>query len=458
MTKRRQQPNAPKPNERDVAEPPAASEQQNSDFFAQVQHLSPADWQSGFKVYVYRTWPVIDKRDEQHYLAKLSEPFDEDVILRNWGSGKYNLRLNNAQGETICSRTVSLHNMAFPPKVSPDEVVQTDPRNERYFKAWPVTAQPAAAQADGAAVHELSKLAARVLEQRDSGTPAGDTQSALTNMLVKWALEQTSKEREGNDPTRIAGLLKELKALLPQQQPADGLAMIERVLTVMDRLNPTRAKPEAEDPLEYLEKFLTVADKLRPPQTTSAMPTEEGGSLASVAVIVHEAAELLKNPLTIAAQVWAASKTRNAGGSAPGATQPPQQRQEPQPSAQPSPAQQEPTPGSSAHPPQSMIVLANAITPVMLKWLHEDAPGSELGASFAGWLCDGWGVEDLKSLQERGAAAIIDLYRQSPVWIVLAPMEAKFQQFVEAFVGWRPTDDTEPDPEDSSRADLAEVD
>jgi hypothetical protein len=189
------------------------------------------------------------------------------------------------------------------------------------------------------------------------------------------------------------------------------------------------------------------------------MSEGDGGNLAAVAAIVHEGADLLKNPLTIAAQVWAASKTRNFGGSGPDATQPPQQHQQPQPGpAQPSPAQQEPTPGSSAQPPQSMIVLANAITPVMLKWLHEDAPGSELGSSFAGWLCDGWGVEDLKSLQERGAAAIIALYKQSPIWIVLAPMESKFQQFVEAFVEWRPSDDTEPEPEDASRTDLAEVD
>jgi len=54
---------------------------------------------------------------------------------------------------------------------------------------------------------------------------------------------------------------------------------------------------------------------------------------------------------------------------------------------------------------------------------------------------DGWGFEDLKSLQAIGVAGIVDLYRHSPVWAILANMETKFQQFVEAFVGWQPLAD-----------------
>jgi hypothetical protein len=81
----------------------------------------------------------------------------------------------------------------------------------------------------------------------------------------------------------------------------------------------------------------------------------------------------------------------------------------------------------------------------MLKWLHGDAPAAELGDGFAEWVADGWGVEDLKSLQAVGTENIVELYRRSPVWIVLAPMELKFQQFVAAFVAWRPDEESDPD-------------
>jgi len=122
--------------------------------------------------------PVIDKKDNEHFLCKVTEPFDEDYLMRNFGSGKYYLRLNNQRGETIASKTVSLHNPAFPPKVSPDEVVRTDPRNETYFKVWApkepaaATAPPSSSAADSTAVQELSKLLNKALEQRERGSAA----------------------------------------------------------------------------------------------------------------------------------------------------------------------------------------------------------------------------------------------------------------------------------------------
>ena len=417
-----------------------ASESGEPEFFEQIQKFTADEWQSGLKVYVYRTWPVIDRRDDSHFLAKIREPFDEDYLLRNFGSGKYYLRLNNGSGETVNSKTVSIHNPSYPPKVSPDEVVQADPRNETYFKVWPLApAVETAAAADTAALHELSKLATKALEQRESTAVSNGEQAALNSVLVKWALEQITKERDSNDPSRVAGLVKELKSLFPQQQPVDGLAMVDRVLTIVQKLNPTPTTPEPPDPIDYVEKVLTVADRLRPLQSGPSMSEGDGGNLASIAAIVHEAADLLKNPLTIAAQVWAASRNQN---SAPSASTVPQAQPSPaQPTgAPPPPAEPSTTPPPGA-PPQSLMILANAITPVMLKWIHEDAPGAELGSSFAGWLADGWGIQELQSLQAVGSQGIIDLYRRSPVWAVLAPMEEKFRQFVKAFVAWQPSAD-----------------
>jgi hypothetical protein len=83
----------------------------------------------------------------------------------------------------------------------------------------------------------------------------------------------------------------------------------------------------------------------------------------------------------------------------------------------------------------------------MLRWLHHDAPGAELGEEFAAWVADGYGGVELRALQRIGTDTIFQLYRQSPVWMVIAPMEAKFRQFVDAFGAWEP-DDSEDLPDD----------
>ncbi len=106
------------------------------DFFERIASFSPDDWQGGLKAYIYRVAPIIDRKDGQHYLAKVSESFDQDYLLRHWGSGKYHLKLNDARGMTIATTTISCHNPDFPPRVDPAEVVASDPRNEGYFKTW----------------------------------------------------------------------------------------------------------------------------------------------------------------------------------------------------------------------------------------------------------------------------------------------------------------------------------
>jgi hypothetical protein len=430
---------APQPVETFADEQPPAAKGGDPDFFEQLQRYTADDYQAGLKIYVYRNWPVIDKRDENHFLAKISESFDEDYLLRHFGSGKYYLRLNNRRGETLASKAVSIHNRDFPPKVAPGEVVESDPRNEAYFKAWPAAAQPPQ-PADAGALAELSKLATKVLDQRQATAPEGE-QANLTNTLINWALTQTTKERDAADPTRITGLLKELKLLLPQQQPADGLALVDRVLSVAERLNPARPK-EVEDPLVYVDRVLSLADKLRPAQSPVVATGDGGTAITAVAAIVHEVGTLLRDPLAIAAQMWAASKARNAAGAQIPARSQPQAAPapvvalpvEPHGQAQAGAAQ----PSANTPPPPELIAVANQMTPVMLRWLFADAPGAQQGADFAAFVFDGWGEENLKLIQGVGTAGLVELYRGSPFWATIAGVEAKFRDFVAAFVEWEP--------------------
>src|SRR5215469_17994332 len=77
-------------------------------FFESLTQFTPEEWR-GMKIYVYRLWPVIDRKEKEHFLAKVQEPCDEDFLLSTFGTGKYYLRLNNKQGNTIASHTVSVY-------------------------------------------------------------------------------------------------------------------------------------------------------------------------------------------------------------------------------------------------------------------------------------------------------------------------------------------------------------
>jgi len=94
-------------------------------------------WQTeDLSLYCYRLWPVTDKRNPERFLCKLHEPVDEDYLLKHFGSGKYWLVLNNAQGKHLRKHVANPHNPDFPPRVSREEVVESDPRNKIYFDVW----------------------------------------------------------------------------------------------------------------------------------------------------------------------------------------------------------------------------------------------------------------------------------------------------------------------------------
>jgi hypothetical protein len=469
MRKRREVNGTPNPPT-DAAEPTETKERtSDSDFFRQLQQIPPEAWQSGYKVYVYRTLPVIDRRDTEHFLCKVNEAFDEDYLMRNFGSGKYYMRLNNGSGETIASKTVALHNPAFPPKVSPDEVVQTDPRNETYFKVWgpkgptAATAEPVATTT---AVQELSKLASKVLDQRADAPPQqGDAISDATTALLLGM----SKGRDE---------LAEKLATLASGSGADPITALDRAVELIKKLQPENGRTAAPDPLAALDRAVDLVKKLQPaalaqPQKNPAEQVTEmvdlysklkdnfgsggaadgAGNLASVAAIVHEVSELLKTPVAIAMQMWAASRARTAPGGQPGF---PQQQQPP--------AGPQVHPEANGNPPtampqgdgQTFLQFVEQITPTMIAKLEAGAPGSD----FAGWIYEGWPdvLVRLQTLSHpslpglSGAPVIIQFYRSSAHWPRIALHEARFAEFIAEFCKWKPEDDDEP--HDSKAVDL----
>ena len=181
------------------------------DFFELIASFSPDDWQGGLKSYIYRLAPIIDRKDGQHYLAKVSESFDQDYLLRHWGSGKYHLKLNDARGMTIATTTISCHNPDFPPRVDPSEVVASDPRNEGYFKTWGKKTDAVAGENKSSdspailqAVMEFSDITKRLLDSRSN---LNETQIEMLrgahDEAMKLVSEQARTDLQGNSPGQL---------------------------------------------------------------------------------------------------------------------------------------------------------------------------------------------------------------------------------------------------------------
>jgi hypothetical protein len=204
----------------------------------------------GIVVYCYRLWPVIDRRETEHYLAKLNEPFDEDFLLRTFGSGKYLLQANSGRGKTLHKRVVSLHNRDYPPKVALEEVVASDPRNQTYFETWVRKTNNGATEKSAKDVPaDITALLSTVVSKSGTFDP---------QLAAMW--ERTAKERDQlsaalasqHAPPDLLALVKGIKELLPNPSPASTPQKSEalEIITALKAMQPPPAAPP--DPLQLM--------------------------------------------------------------------------------------------------------------------------------------------------------------------------------------------------------------
>ena len=221
-------------------------------FFHRMAQMTQDDWDR-YRVYIYRRWPRISKDGQPHYLAVHREAVDEEFVKTMYGSGRYLLKLNDPK-RTVDQAPLEIMDLACPPKVSPDELVDA-PENERYHKLWPAEENKKPEGNHDAAVRELAGLVKLAL-----GDKHKDEQGTVTKSLIDWALAQKDKERADSSPTAIANLVKELKGILPAQQaqPTDMAA----ILRLAKELQPP-APPPAPNPLEFLKQ---AKELFSPPQ------------------------------------------------------------------------------------------------------------------------------------------------------------------------------------------------
>jgi hypothetical protein len=255
----------------EVKAPPAPN------FFSRLAQMSDTDWER-HRIYVYRRWPQITRDDSPHYIGVHRQAIDEEFVKNLYGSGRYLLKLNDPK-RTIDQTALEIQDLAFPPKVSPDELVSC-PENERYFRLWPQESQKPA----GNGSRQRDDVAEIIRAARDG--------NKLDPTVIAWLQDMANRrddlaaklaERPVKNPAGdLAELLAALKTVLPSQPApaADPLQIVNAVLAatrkegdidLVDRVwkfferVQTAAKPrgDEEDPLEKLTKHIDAMSKLK---------------------------------------------------------------------------------------------------------------------------------------------------------------------------------------------------
>lgn len=419
------------PNPGQVAPPLPPAQPTDADHWERIANVTPEEWASSHSAYIYRLWPVIEKKGDAHYICRLRESFDEDRLLDLFGSGKYMCILKN-RGAKLATFNVSLHHLNFPPKVSPDEVVPTDPQNERYFKVWggpEVTATPAtpgrpsAAQVDGVAAGLASQLGT-ITERLMEGNLSGNTPNA--QLVELW--NKTAAERD-----QLASKIVELSRV----NNVDPLDTLDKIGKVMERFQPKA--DAAKNPVEQMNDLLKMWGSMKemfgsaepaPPQQESIWKHIAPALLPAVAPLSNALAQKLMS-------MWGGSSDPAASGLKTDAELAAENR---------APAATNPSPsGDYSRIVQQLIAMAvNAI--------NQERNGGEFAYAFETL----HGNLNYRQLVALGRDNLVTALRSHPTLgqDVLRP---QVDLFVDEFLhyGQQPAEESEDDDEDSGQQDRA---
>ena len=217
--------------------------------------------------YVYRTWPVIDKRilDPKAYLyiAKESVAYPEpkdwrSEMLHRYGSGNYKIILtDDAMSKGIGQTLVTdLRDPEYPPVIENlDELVLDDPTNQSFLENLRQKGiLPGQEKDDDMAVGEMTtaltgtidKLTSRLAEQQKPQAAALPTQSATdaAKETVAMAREVFNQGIElGKATTQAQADAQVAAATAGQQTPQQAMGIFKEVADVLRSMQPAAAAP-----------------------------------------------------------------------------------------------------------------------------------------------------------------------------------------------------------------------
>jgi hypothetical protein len=87
-----------------------------------------------------------------------------------------------------------------------------------------------------------------------------------------------------------------LQKLIPSSSKAEPISALDRAVDLLKKLQPSARPSSEKNPIEQVSEMLDLLGKLKQNFVPSVGTDNAGGDLRSIATIVREVAELLKNP------------------------------------------------------------------------------------------------------------------------------------------------------------------
>jgi hypothetical protein len=240
--------------------------------------------------YVYRTWPVIDKRQEDPkaylYIGKESAAFANpddwrSEMLHRYGSGNYKLilsddALSKGVGQTIVT---DLRDPEYPPVIENlDELVMDDPANQSF----------------------IENLRQKGILPGEKDMAAGEVVAGLTGTIERLSNRLTEKGKEpapapAQSATDTAKATVEMAGEVFKQGIALGQASVEAQADA--KVKAAEAQVAASNPMssfDTLTKLVNLVREMQPPakaEVPSSATTGIAEGIAQVAAIYNSVLE-----------------------------------------------------------------------------------------------------------------------------------------------------------------------
>ena len=447
-------PPRPEPGKGRAEKKPAAAPASIQDIIDSVlpsQDLSPANFwrlcerwpaKDSSSVYVYRLWPVIDRRKAgQRYKyidvwgPEHKPPPSRDKLLKLHGSGQYMLKFTDKNrprtAQEVAVMFLTLEETAYPAVINIEELVLEHPDNRSFVQSLKAQGLIERDDMDNTASTAIAELAETSREDR----------RALLDMASRLAERPASEEREANVIAKTAQAMKSVWEMLGTKTGDSDVVL--KMLNSQVGLLAVKAfleRPSASSSLSELDNVLKLVDRLRDyggggnpadtrPGWIQFCDSKAGEILARWAVTSPAAGQLLRAVASGALPGLTGTLPAQSGVGGPTATGAPAA---PPPAAAPGAAQQSPE--------AAMLQKFRALLPRLHEALRDpDTDGEDVAVAMRLW-----DPELYASLIATGQAGIVELLRQMPdVWPAIEPHRERLDQLLGEFFEYATA---EPEP------------
>lgn len=247
-----------------IPPPPEAPARKNLDdeVFLDYWRSCHRQDENRYSVYVYRQWPVIDRKQidpsNTKNIAILPAPFNStcsDGMLRLFGSGTYKLILHDSKTSksVIWIGNLNYRDEDYPPVVDSRELVKDDPANRSYI----------------ARMHERGHMDNN---ERDRNSEEDEAMSShVVGPLVETIREMTqdSRRRDSDRPPEVSNI-----GAIVQNAVAAAMDGVTRAQELSGRIveqasaQALSVQAKQSDPVSMVREIGTLIRDLSPPNNT----------------------------------------------------------------------------------------------------------------------------------------------------------------------------------------------